>query len=174
MEKEIIKKLIEEELYREDEFNLDNPVNEIYRLHIQNQIDLLEEIQKIAEKRDMNGVGYFNLLYEKIKALNYKIKEFKMLKEISWSYTMPKVYSFASAAQEDWNQTLVTILNQIWATNRPFDSKVKMSIPKKFEGLFKTLIYFDQLSNRYEIEFIESEFDYINVGGTILHIENYK
>ena len=47
---------------------------EINKLHIQNQIDLLTELNQIATKRDYSGIAYYNLLYQKIEELQKKIK----------------------------------------------------------------------------------------------------
>ena len=49
-------------------------VNKIFKLHIQNEIDLLKELIEIAEKRDYNNIAYYNLLYYKITVLEEKLK----------------------------------------------------------------------------------------------------
>jgi hypothetical protein len=48
---------------------------EINKVHIQSQIDLLNEINQIAIRRDYNGTAYYNLLYQKIEELQKKIKK---------------------------------------------------------------------------------------------------
>ena len=99
-------------------------------------------------------------------------KELK-LKEATWDYQMPKPVPIYGL-QTDWNQTIVTKLNQIWATNRPFDGLVKMTIPNKFKPIFESLLYYDQLQTRYEIEYTDTNVDNLNVGGCILSIKNFK
>lgn len=96
------------------------------------------------------------------------------LKEIAWDYNMPTDGYWGATTQKDWNETICTTLNRIWATNRPFDRPVKMTIPNKFKSLFENLEYYKQLCTRYEIEFSNIDVDNINVGGTILVIKNFK
>jgi hypothetical protein len=71
MEKEVIWGILENmdtNLHDESHY-----ANEIYKLHIQDQIKLLNELNQIAIRRDYNGVAYFNLLYSKIEELQKKI-----------------------------------------------------------------------------------------------------
>ena len=84
----------------------------------------------------------------------------KKIKELNWNYQMPEptpLYAY----QEDWNQTICTKLNQIWATNRPFDTvPVVLKVPNKFKDIIESLLFYNKerktLSNRFVFEFIEA------------------
>lgn|ERR1035437_8443052 len=97
----------------------------------------------------------------------------KKLKEISWSYTHPVYGKLDESLQIDWNQTLCTILNLIGATNNHIN-KPKMIIPNKFEGLFKSIVYYNQYADRYQIEFLDVNDDIVVVGECKLKIENFS
>ena len=96
------------------------------------------------------------------------------LKEISWSYTHPTYGKLDDSVQIDWNQTLCTILNLIGKSYMHVDGEAKMIIPIKFEGLFKSILYYNQYANRYQIEYINDDIDYVMVGECKLRIENFK
>jgi hypothetical protein len=97
------------------------------------------------------------------------------LKEATWDYQIPRTTPIVFwDSQKDWNETICTKLNHIWAANRPFSGRVKMTVPTKFQPLFENLMFYDQLQKRYEITYEYSGLDMINVGGCILHIINFK
>lgn len=50
---------------------------EIRKIHLQNQIDLLMELNQIGTRRDFNGIAYYNLLHQKIEELQKKQKRLK-------------------------------------------------------------------------------------------------
>ena len=96
------------------------------------------------------------------------------LKEISWSYTHPTYGKLDGSVQVDWNQTLCTILNQIGASYMHTDRNADMIIPNKFEGLFRSIMYYSQYDSRYRIIYIGSDVDYVMVGKCKLTIENFN
>ena len=97
----------------------------------------------------------------------------KKIKEISWSYTHT-TFGEMGSMQKDWNQTLCTILNQIGASYMHTDRNADMIIPNKFEGLFRSIVYYNQYADRYRIIYIDSDVDYVMVGKCKLNIENFK
>jgi hypothetical protein len=48
---------------------------EICKIHLQDEIDLLNELNKIAEDRNFNSIAYSNLLFMKAEELQKKIKK---------------------------------------------------------------------------------------------------
>lgn len=96
------------------------------------------------------------------------------IKEISWSYTHPEYGKFDGELQIDWNHTLCSILNQIGASYMHTDRNAKMIIPYKFESLFKSIVYYNQYADRYEIEYVDADIDYVMVGECRLNIENFE
>jgi hypothetical protein len=95
------------------------------------------------------------------------------LKEISWSYTHPEYGKLHDSVQKDWNQTLCTVLNQIGAAYMHTDRNADMIIPNKFEGLFRSIVYYNQYADRYRIIYIGSDVNYVMVGKCKLNIENF-
>ena len=91
------------------------------------------------------------------------------LKEIEWNY-IPQTYT---PLQTDWNQTLHTKINQIWATNKSGD-KMSMIIPIKFKSLMESLEYYRFFDQKYNITFTDEDIDYINIDGCKLVIKNYQ
>ena len=47
----------------------------ILKIHLQDEIDLLMELNQIATRRDFNGIAYYDLLFQKIEELRKKIKK---------------------------------------------------------------------------------------------------
>ena len=47
----------------------------ILKIHLQDEIDLLNELNQIATRRDFNGIAYYDLLFQKIEELQKKIKK---------------------------------------------------------------------------------------------------
>ena len=90
------------------------------------------------------------------------------IKEISWSYTHPTYGKLDGSVQ-----TICAILNQIGKSYMHTDRNAKMIIPKKFEGLFRSIVYYNQYADRYEIEYIDENIDYVMVGECKLFIENF-
>jgi len=72
MEKEIIELIVDNTGVSTQQAKI--ITKEINKLHTQNQIDLLMELNQIATRRDYNGIAYYNLLYQKIEELEKKIK----------------------------------------------------------------------------------------------------
>lgn len=74
----------------------------------------------------------------------------------------------------DWNQTLVTKINQMTGM-RP----AKIYAPIKFKPLFETLEYYDKktevITGKYSVYYVNNiNDDYVIVDGNILEITNYK
>ena len=113
------------------------------------------------------------------------MEELKM-KELDWDYT-PAIPT-TPPLQLDWNQTLHTKINQIWANNRlcygypktveqmPLYAgrKILMEIPLKFKSLIESLEFYRLFDQKYVVKFIDEDRDYINIGGCKLTIKNYK
>lgn len=104
-----------------------------------------------------------------------------ILKELDWDY-IPQTYT---PPQEQWNQTLHTKINQIWANNRlcygsptglyEFEKKkISMGIPLKFKPLIESLEFYKVFDQKYNITFIDEDRDYIDIGGCKLRIKNYQ
>jgi hypothetical protein len=73
MEKEIIELIVDNTGVSTEQAKI--ITKEIRKIHLQDEIDLLNELNKIAEGRDFNGTAYFNMLYLKTKELEKKIKK---------------------------------------------------------------------------------------------------
>lgn len=101
-----------------------------------------------------------------------------------WDYKYPE-YSFLydpKEMQENWNQTLVTAINNIdnHLSLAKIPSTKHIIIPKKFKCIFESMVFYDKLTdnlgklaNRFSTEFDDCESDYINVCGVPLKIENF-
>jgi len=72
MEKEIIELLVDNTGVSTEQAKI--ITKEIYKLHLQEEIDLLSTLNEIAEGRDFNGIAYSNMIYIKIKLLEEKIR----------------------------------------------------------------------------------------------------
>ena len=73
MEKEIIELLVDNTGVSTEQAKI--ITKEIRKIHLQDEIDLLNELNKIAEDRNFNGTAYFNLLYMKIEELQKKFNK---------------------------------------------------------------------------------------------------
>lgn len=71
MEKEIIELISDNTGVSRDQAKL--ILKEIKKLHIEDKIKMLEELNQIAEDRDFNEIAYYNLLYGKIQELKKKL-----------------------------------------------------------------------------------------------------
>ena len=71
MEKEIIELLVDNTGVSTEQAKI--ITKEIRKIHLQDEIDLLNELNKIAEGRNFNGVAYSNLLFMKAEELQKKI-----------------------------------------------------------------------------------------------------
>lgn len=91
----------------------------------------------------------------------------------TWDYNPPQ----GSPYQEDWNHTLISVLNRIYIENG-FEGCLLVKTPIKFESLMSTLLYYREdrhmLGTNYYIEYRDVQSDIINVDGFELEILNYK
>ena len=71
MEKEIIELIVDNTGVSTEQAKI--ITKEIRKIHLQDEIDLLNELNKIAEGRNFNGVAYSNLLFMKAEELQKKI-----------------------------------------------------------------------------------------------------
>lgn len=104
-----------------------------------------------------------------------------------WDYNIPEQYSNSNFYfQEDWNVTLMTMINQMAASRvKYYDDLGKkrvdmpLIVPIKFEKLLKLLgEYYNEkekkLSGRYDVKFINTKDNHIILDGFKLKILNYK
>jgi hypothetical protein len=73
MEKEIIELIVDNTGVSTEQAKI--IAKEINKLHVQNKIDLLMELNQIGTRREYNGIAYYNLLYQKIEELQKKVKK---------------------------------------------------------------------------------------------------
>ena len=73
MEKEIIELLVDNTGVSTEQAKI--ITKEIRKIHLQDEIDLLMELNQIATRRDFNGIAYYDLLFQKIEELRKKIKK---------------------------------------------------------------------------------------------------
>ena len=90
----------------------------------------------------------------------------------TWNYDPPKVRRMY---QEDWNQTLITVLNMIKTKNN-ISNPTKVKVPKKLMRLIESLEYYKYgiIGSNFIVEVIDENSTVINVGGIDLMIENYE
>lgn len=76
-------------------------------------------------------------------------------------------------SQFDWNQTIVTKLNELTS----FKASV-VSVPVKFKSIFETLFYYNEksqiLSSKYKIEYTELNSNILTTNDGTLEIINYE
>ena len=108
----------------------------------------------------------------------------KIIEETTWFY---KASESTFASQEDWNQTLITQINQAGAilnrhitdlAYKPTDKETfqganlnyakitsKVIVPLKFKDIITSLMYYQEsvLGNRFDVFFIDKDIDYITV-----------
>lgn len=104
---------------------------------------------------------------------------------IEWDYKIPKEYNIFDDAQNDWNQTLVTKINEIAIyRSQYYDKKgIKkpdspLKVPLQFVNLLNSLVYYDKKNNilggRYNVLLMWSTVDYIELDGFKVKILNYE
>lgn len=79
-------------------------------------------------------------------------------KTFHWNYEPPIKYG--KKYQIDWNQTLLTKLNQIIAENK-LEYPIKLKVPIILKDLFETLEYYIKgyIENKYVVNFIVDKYD---------------
>lgn len=89
----------------------------------------------------------------------------------TWNYEVPKVVSFY---QQDWNQTLITVLN-FMKNKYDLPNPTKVRVPKKLMRLVESLEYYKYgiIGANFIVEVIDENSTVMNVGGIDLMIENY-
>ena len=124
---------------------------------------------------DDSGVPLFINVNGQTVVVNHELhSKYKEEYNFEWNY---EPMSGMTEYQEDWNQTLLTKINQVYATNRPNFFKLGylpvIYVPNKFYPLFKSLLYFDEksatLAGRYFIGFYDCDVNYIS-----FPLEKYK
>lgn len=92
----------------------------------------------------------------------------------TWDYIMPTGSS--PELQNDWNQTLVTALNNVVYTNSIRTRPVTVLSPIKFKPLFESLFFYENgsLSGKYTISFTSDNSDIIKVGDYNLEMLNFN
>jgi len=101
---------------------------------------------------------------------------------LEWDYQQPiKGKNIFYGVQKDWNQTIVTKLNQLHAHHRPFDGgyPIKILSPSRFKEIFDSLYFYDKktslIAEKYLIEYIESDVDYLLFNNqSKITIKNFK
>lgn len=89
-----------------------------------------------------------------------------------WNYAEMQNKENFFGTQKDWNQTLVTMINQVSDKNYP----TTILVPKKFQSLIESLEFYKlgKIGNKYNVNFTESTNDIIELDGKKLLIENYN
>lgn len=105
---------------------------------------------------------------------------------VEWDYNIPDDLKKIEGTQIDWNQTLMTMINQIAAKRINYYSRkgmgtphAKLKIPNKFKDLIKTFgIYYNETANiynnRFQVEFINTKDNHIDLDGFKVKIINFK
>ena len=90
-----------------------------------------------------------------------------------WNYKLPIPQPMWDA-QTDWNQTLITKFNML---SVGVHEKTLIKVPNKFKLLIESLEFYDNtnstISNKYLVEFIDSDNNIISVGDKELEVENF-
>ena len=85
----------------------------------------------------------------------------------TWNYNIPAPVQLYDA-QKDWNQTFMTMLNQIVATKNVKIRPVFIVSPLKFKPLFETLEYYSKehqfIASKYVIVYSKEDIDIIKIG----------
>jgi hypothetical protein len=91
-----------------------------------------------------------------------------------WNYNQPIPQPLWDA-QTDWNQTLVTKFNFLSVGVK---GRVLIKVPKKFKNLIESLLFYDNnnltISQKYDVEFTDSDTNVIIVGEKEVEIENFN
>jgi len=94
----------------------------------------------------------------------------------TWNYKKPDGY--INASQKDWNQTIVSAINETVNYNH-LNIPAKINSPLKYIDLFKSLEYYnidnDTIGNKYYVRYdLDDSCDFILIGNTIeLDILNF-
>jgi hypothetical protein len=85
----------------------------------------------------------------------------------TWNYNIPTPVQLYDA-QKDWNQTFMTMLNQIVATKNIKIRPIFVISPTKFKPLFETLEYYSKenqfIASKYVIVYSKEESNIIKIG----------
>jgi hypothetical protein len=96
-----------------------------------------------------------------------------------WNYSPPVGCENLYNHQVDWNQTFMVMLNKLSVGLHKSISTnmIIVKVPNKFKDLIYDLEFYNKgnskLSNRYIIEFIDSDSNIVQVGDKEFEIENY-
>jgi hypothetical protein len=104
---------------------------------------------------------------------------------IDWDYNIHESIPPQVCSQLDWNNTLVTKINQMVAMNdqychgiSKFPDKVYLEVPRQLESLIEKLPNYNTctktLGGRYDIKIITNPSDHITYNGFGIRINNYK
>lgn len=95
------------------------------------------------------------------------------MEKYTWDYNPPK----GSPYQEDWNQSLHTMLNMIYLEHK-LEGNILVKSPVKFEPLFKSILFYNEdrhvIGDQYFIEFRDYDSDVVFVDSHELEILNFK
>lgn len=103
-------------------------------------------------------------------------------KECNWNYTP---HSEKLGLQNDWNQTLVSLINKMNAQRyrnkhvNSIPSETIISCPEKFKILIESLVYYNnetkRISDRYDVKFhSDNSIDFLLLAEDYkIHIENF-
>ena len=94
----------------------------------------------------------------------------------NWNYQPP---TNNSEHQIDWNQTVVSMFNEIVIENNINNHPVKIFAPIKFKPLFETLLFYNEetqeISDIYLVKFVANvNDDIIVLEGHLLEIINHE
>lgn len=92
----------------------------------------------------------------------------------TWNYRMPS--GSLPELQNDWNQTVITALNNVVYTNNIKTRPISIQSPLKFKPLFESLLFYDNgnLSGKYTISFTPDNCDIIKVGDYDFEVLNFN
>lgn len=91
-----------------------------------------------------------------------------------WNYAEMQNKENYFGSQKDWNQTLISMINQVSDKKYP----TTLLVSRNLKPLIKTLLYYNEpdlgkLSEKYYVEFIDSSDNIITIDDKQLLIENY-
>lgn len=93
-----------------------------------------------------------------------------------WNYEKPSEATLAT--QEDWNQTLNTLLNSTLRIEN--NSNAEIIVPIKFKPLIETLVFYKKNyltrpnNEKVKVDFLDKNEDVIVVGKSTIEIINYN
>ena len=100
--------------------------------------------------------------------MEQQIENLEIIQVFEWNYKFDND-KFYFQLQNDWNNTLITTINNSGAIlfrhiNKDYIEGLRtiekyILSPSKFEYIFKTLIYYEnkRLANRFDVSFIEND-----------------